>query len=96
MTDFIVRPGKYIKFCNLTSAFDKYILHLLIICFYVQLVLTTQIIMLILAPELHANIPHNGPIIFQSHDKSTGRTSADAFSIAFNIDFNQLLGHWAY
>ena len=52
--------------------------------------------MLILAPELHANIPHNGPITFQSHDKSTGRTSADAFSIAFNIDFNQLLGHWAY
>ena len=51
MTDFIVRSGKYIKFYSLTSALDKYILHLLILCFYVQPVLKTQILMLILAPE---------------------------------------------
>ena len=96
MTDCTARSGKYIKLYSRTLALDKYILHLLIICFYVQLVLTTQILMLIVALELHAKIPHNVQINVQSRDKSTGRISAVAFSIAFTIDFNQLFGHWAH
>ena len=52
--------------------------------------------MLIVALELHAKIPHNVQINVQSRDKSTGRISAVAFSIAFTIDFNQLFAHWAH